>query len=428
MKPILLSILIALAFLSTGLNAAYSNSITNTTLTEEDAKTLLCSNSLENACSCKTFRYQTSFSDMDEKIEIESLHIGHFSSPTKRETIAITYGCEPHVSLWGGYVLFEYKNGIWQPRGYKVPRPGTKCLTVPARSGKDYLLCEYMDMHQGYVSSGLWLYTLRNRELKSIQTIYEGGSNEGRVEADDKSFYDNTIESWHLIDLNGDSMPDLRLRVHDRKKIKTIHYIYNGKKYRRISAPLPKSDSNFNDETGENLPIVSGNTHSQMKQKIFRRNGIAITLKYPKAIESGSYFKITAIMRNNGRSARMGGLTLSFPQLQRLGGKIVSKKFDSVKGYEPSAVMYSSIYERNVHIKYFAIEGWENRWSGGTRRYMKLLLHAPNLPSGTLLKINIRGILVYGRGRDRYEKLIPNDSNYFDQQGYPVYRIYIRIK
>ena len=427
MKPILLTILITSTLLNEGLNAAYSDSIKSTTLTKEDAKSLLCSNNQESPCSCKTFRYQTSFSDMDEKISIESLYIGHFSSPSKREAIAITYGCEPHVSLWGGYVLFSYKNGIWRPRAYKIPRPGIKCATIPARSGKDYLVCDFSDMHQGYVSSGLILYTLKNSEFKNIQTIYEGGSNEGRVETEDKSFYDNTIESWHLIDLNGDSLPDLRLKVHDGKKSKTIDYIYNGKKFRRITAPLPKPNNNFN-AIGEDLPIVSGNTHSQMKQKVFRHNGIKITLKYPKAIEAGSLFKISAIMHNNGRTARMGGLTLSFPQLQKLGGKILSKKFDSVKGYEPPATMYSSIYGRNIQIKYFAIEGWENHWSSGTRRYMKLLLQAPQLPSGTRLKINIRGVLIYGRGRNRYEKLLPTDSTHFDQQGYPVYRITIKIK
>ncbi len=427
MKQLLSIAIAAIALVSKGASGSYYDSRAEESLSKKEALELLCPTLEEEPCSCRTFRYQTSFSDMDEKIKIDSVHVGHFSSPSRLEAIVITEGCEPHVSLWGGYVLFKYRNGEWHPTEYKTPRPGTKCATLPARSGKNYLLCEYRDMHQGYVSSGIWLYKLQNRRLKSIQTVYEGGSNEGMDEAGG-NLYDNTIKSWRLKDLNGDSLPDLRLYVHDGRYTKTIDYIYNGRRFHRISAPLPKPDSNFNDDTGENLPIVSGNSHSQMKQKVFRRNGITITLKYPKAIESGSYFKITAIMRNNGRSARMGGLTLSFPQLQRLGGKIVSKKFDSVKGYEPPAVMYSSIYERNVRIKYFAIEGWENRWSSGTRRYMKLLLRAPNLPSGTLLKVNVRGVLVYGRGRNRYEKLIPTDSDYFDQQGYPVYRIYIRIK
>ena len=91
-------------------------------------------------------------------------------------------------------------------------------------------------------------------------------------------------------------------------------------------------------------PLEDINHFSKSNKKIleYSLNGITIIAKYPSSIRKGKSFVIEAKMVNDFKDAKMGGLTLSFPQYSSLDGAIVGEKFDSVKGYAPPQKMYSS--------------------------------------------------------------------------------------
>jgi len=155
------------------------------------------------------------------------------------------------------------------------------------------------------------------------------------------------------------------------------------------------------------------------------QDDIHIKIDYPQQVKAGKYFTITATMTNEGTNANMGGLTLSFPQFRSMDGKVLSKKFDSITPYTPPKKMYSSIWKKNIHIKYFVIEGWETKWKAHTKRYMKIKLKAPKDLSS--IDVNIRGILIRGKGKYKKESINPNSATTYDQQGYAVKQLHIEV-
>lgn len=165
-------------------------------------------------------------------------------------------------------------------------------------------------------------------------------------------------------------------------------------------------------------------TPRMLTQRI-NNSGINITVRYPRSVYAGEYFTIYASMTNSIDYARMGGLTLSFPQYSSMNADILSKRFDKLNGYLPPSKLYSKIYNRNIAIDYYVIEGWENSWNYGATKHMKLQFKAPY--SIDQIDINIRGVLVFGRGRNKHEVAIPRTSYANDQQGYPVRQIAIEV-
>jgi hypothetical protein len=162
--------------------------------------------------------------------------------------------------------------------------------------------------------------------------------------------------------------------------------------------------------------------------KAFSTNGITIIVKYPSSVKKGEPFIIEARMVNESYKARMGGLTLSFPQYISLDGTIIDQKFDSINAYSPPEKMYSSSLKRNVRIKYFVIEGWEHKWSKDTSRFIKIQMVAPKQTDKLL--INVRGVLIVGSKKFQYEVVNPtNDKSlYIDQQGFYVEKISINLE
>jgi len=170
---------------------------------------------------------------------------------------------------------------------------------------------------------------------------------------------------------------------------------------------------------------IRGNNYSNMKTTYINSMGINITIKHPRSVYAGERYTIYASMRNRIDYARMGGLTLSFPQYNSIDANVISRRFDKLNGYLPPSKLYSRVYGRNIPIDYYVIEGWENKWSYNTTRYMKIELQAPY--SINEIDINVRGVLVFGRGRNKEEVAVPRSSYIQDQQGYNIKRITIRV-
>jgi len=164
---------------------------------------------------------------------------------------------------------------------------------------------------------------------------------------------------------------------------------------------------------------------SNIKVEHINSNGVNITVRYPRSVYAGEYFTVHASMTNNIDYARMGGLTLSFPQYTSMNADILSKRFDKLNGYLPPSKLYSKVYNRNIPIDYYVIEGWENKWHYGARKHMKLQFKAPY--SINQIDVNVRGVLVFGSGRSKEEVAVPLNGMVRDQQGYAVRTIAIRV-
>ncbi|MBN2825521.1 MAG: hypothetical protein JXQ76_09370 [Campylobacterales bacterium] len=164
---------------------------------------------------------------------------------------------------------------------------------------------------------------------------------------------------------------------------------------------------------------------SNIQSEVINSNGINITVNYPASVYAGESFTIYASMTNNINYANMGGLTLSFPQYNSMDADILSRRFDKLNGYLPPSKLFSRVYNQNIPIEYYVIEGWENAWSYGTTKHMELKFKAPySIPQ---IDVNVRGVLIFGKGRNKQEVAIPLNSFLNDQQGYPVRQINIRV-
>ncbi len=198
-----------------------------------------------------------------------------------------------------------------------------------------------------------------------------------------------------------------------------------------IIAGIPLGGSNIvkGSQPSQPSPTMHSTVRDDALQEhiFFRDNGIEITVYYPKTVYAGQTFILKATMRNNKAYARMGGLTLSFPQMTDVGGRILNSTFDDLTGYKPYSKVYSRIRGGNISSQYFMIEGWEKKWSYGSERHMKLLLAAPNVTGN--FYVNARGVLHLGRNKNNtYEVVIPAYSNTTDQQGYATRQFIIKIK
>jgi len=164
---------------------------------------------------------------------------------------------------------------------------------------------------------------------------------------------------------------------------------------------------------------VSNTRYITIKEK-----GVKIVVSYPKSVYAGEYFIVKASMSNYRGYARMGGLTLSFPQMTSVAGEAIYNSFDSIKGYKPYSKLYNKHIKRAKRSRYYMIEGWEKRWGDGVKKTMRLKLKAPH--SISRFYVNVRGVLHFGSKYDRYEVTVPRYGKE-DQQGYNVKKFSINI-
>jgi len=177
------------------------------------------------------------------------------------------------------------------------------------------------------------------------------------------------------------------------------------------------------DRSGES--VVRGDSLASHKDTlVINEKDIRIVVTYPKVIVAGEYFTIRASMTNYRGYARMGGLTLSFPQMTSVAGESIYNTFDSIKGYSPYSKIYNKYLGRAKRSDYYMIEGWERKWREGVKKTFRLRLKAPNAVGR--FYVNVRGVLHFGNKYDRYEVTIPRVGAE-DQQGYSVRGFFIRI-
>jgi len=164
---------------------------------------------------------------------------------------------------------------------------------------------------------------------------------------------------------------------------------------------------------------------NKFKKLIITNNKTELMVAYPKAVEENGIATIGLYMKNRNEFAKLGGATISFPQLRKT--KIIFQKdtFKDISTYIVGDKLYSGIYRNNITARYPAIELWENDWK---KNESKKAFISIRVPTGLKeLAINVRGITIEGKGKKRVESLLPKNSFSQDQQGYDIKTIYIPI-
>jgi hypothetical protein len=165
---------------------------------------------------------------------------------------------------------------------------------------------------------------------------------------------------------------------------------------------------------------------SDEKTVTINDNGVRIEIEYPRVVQAGEMFTLTARMTNRvGRIAKQGGLTLSFPDMMRLSGSIRRGNFNSVQGYSYPDQIFSNVTHSKMMAEYFMVEGWhKHKWRRGSTKYFTVSLRAPQ--NIAQLHVNARGILWIRNKHDT--RPAPGSSLTRDQQGFAVRQFTINIQ
>ena len=89
--------------------------------------------------------------------------LGHFSAPGADEAVLHAEGCESHADGLGGDFLLRRQQGDWHVVRYVHALPGSRCHALRMSSGRDALLCQTSDMHQGIIEDAVGLFTIGNK-------------------------------------------------------------------------------------------------------------------------------------------------------------------------------------------------------------------------------------------------------------------------
>jgi len=260
-------------------------------------------------------------------------------------------------------------------------------------------------------------WTTRKYSLKDFEII-------DSYIADSIQYYVvNTAVDWNVTSAKGKS------RQGTSYNLVTLVETDNGFLIKSIKSI---GDSDQKPHQQNDQPIVDKNynhsiSESQVpKQKTisFEENGIHIYLTYPRNVKAGENFKIRAEMTNYNRSAKQGGLTLSFPDMISMRGRVLSNNFSSLRGYSTPDKIYNKNTRRSMIAKYFMVEGWQSKtWRYGQTKYFTVELRAPKGIDELL--VNVRGVL-WIRSKHDLRK-VPSRSGIYDQQGFPVKQFSIHI-
>lgn len=248
-----------------------------------------------------------------------------------------------------------------------------------------------------------------------LHYLYTGQYSRG-VSVLDRYFVDGTpaakaVLHNRLMDIARESRFWEEIKAANRFTLQQLAKMRTGESIKELEA----------DSFGKNIPPQ----HTERLEKVIKSGGIVIKIDYPKRVDAGEEFIVKAEMLNGVKNARMGGLTLSFPQFKSMKFSTVSKKFDNLTAYRYPQKMYNRILKKNIRINHFSIEGWESKWKFKSTRYMKLKFKAPY--GMNTIDISVRGVIVPGKGRHKREIINPKNRRVHDQQGYPVEQIHIKV-
>ncbi|MDQ2833548.1 MAG: hypothetical protein M3Y50_07335 [Acidobacteriota bacterium] len=121
---------------------------------------IVCPGHAKDAQTCTVCPADSDFPNDEQGWQLSAITFGHFTAPGEKEAIVTTIGCNSHASSLGGsFLLREVGHGyqkVWYRPGYIA----SDCKKLKATDGRDVLVCESSDMHQGVADEFLYLLDL----------------------------------------------------------------------------------------------------------------------------------------------------------------------------------------------------------------------------------------------------------------------------
>jgi hypothetical protein len=89
--------------------------------------------------------------------QLRTITFGQFLAPKSEDALVAGVGCEDHANLMSGAYLFTKQESSWRKVRYVAGANADDCKKLPGSDGRDRLVCEAADMHQGFGDSFLYL-------------------------------------------------------------------------------------------------------------------------------------------------------------------------------------------------------------------------------------------------------------------------------
>jgi hypothetical protein len=89
--------------------------------------------------------------------DLRTITFGHFLAAGSEDALVAGLGCEPHASLMSGAYLFTKEGSSWRKVWYSSGQNADDCKKLAGADGRDRLICEASDMHQGFADQFLYL-------------------------------------------------------------------------------------------------------------------------------------------------------------------------------------------------------------------------------------------------------------------------------
>jgi hypothetical protein len=89
--------------------------------------------------------------------QLRAVTFGRFLAATSEDALVSGFGCEPHSNLMSGAYLFTKEGPSWRKVWYSPGENAANCKKLYGSDGRDLLVCEASDMHQGVADSFLYL-------------------------------------------------------------------------------------------------------------------------------------------------------------------------------------------------------------------------------------------------------------------------------
>jgi len=149
---------------------------------------------------------------------------GSFTAPNMDEALMRTNGCESHANNMGGDFLFRRNGGKWSLVRYASgANADNTCLKSPWADGRDAVICQSEDMHQGVASNAVQLMTFDEASPKrppnqdayrkvNFVVTEDGSANCGALMRNPDMLQFDHIDRASLVPTNT-SRPSVRVKV-----------------------------------------------------------------------------------------------------------------------------------------------------------------------------------------------------------------------
>jgi hypothetical protein len=130
--------------------------------------------------------------------QLETMVFGSYSRAEADEAAASFQGCESHAENWGGTVLYARAPGgksAWKQLQYVSGFHPDSCFAVRGDDGRDRLVCERTDAHQGFGERYLFTHDFEEKEFTADDLLLLLESNDNCNEASMSNVGDRLVRA-----------------------------------------------------------------------------------------------------------------------------------------------------------------------------------------------------------------------------------------